>query len=332
MADNNGGQSGFGARLGRALLNLLKVLFFLGIFAGIVAGSWIAFREVRRSLDAATTSSAINERRIALLRSDVDNLMSDTTDQEAIDRVAARVATLESRFDDTAAEVNDELQRHDEQLDALRVQVGALITRTDTLTLALATSQRDMLALQGDLNETNRTVDDVGGALDSVAADLAALADQFAEVRGDAIEIAAMQQALTLFRAWEMMARARLSLAEGNAGAAATDIDAAQALVAAALTATADPGQLPLLADRLALVQTNLPENPLAAARDLETAWEILDRELARLTAGPAAAGVTPAPLATTVLTPTITPTLTPTPATSPTATLAPTTTPTTQP
>jgi hypothetical protein len=328
MADNYGGQSGFGARLGRALINLLKLLFFLGIVAAIVAGSWIAFREIRRSLDAASTSSAINERRIALLRSDVDNLMSDTADQEAIDRVAARVATLESRLDATAAQVHDELQRHEDQLDALRVQVGALITRTDTLTLALATSQRDMLALQGDLNETNRTVDDVGGALDRLAADLATLSDQFAEVRSDAIEIAAMQEALTLFRAWEMMARARLSLAEGNAGAALTDVNAAQALLAAAVETATDPGELPLLADRLALVQTNLPANPLAATRDLETAWEILDRELARLTGGPAAAGVTPAPLATTVLTPTITST----PATSPTATLTPTITPTTQP
>ncbi|MDX1689338.1 MAG: hypothetical protein R3248_15250, partial [Candidatus Promineifilaceae bacterium] len=152
--------------------------------------------------------------------------------------------------------------------------------------------------------------------------------ESFTQVREDAGELAQMRRALTLFRAWELVARARLRLLQGNAGLAAGDLTAAQATVDA-LAAEEGEAALAPLRQRLALALENLPADPVAAGRDLETAWEMLDEEIATLSGGPVAGPqllVTPALTATGTITATAT--LTATPVLTPTVTPAATATP----
>ena len=103
--------------------------------------------------------------------------------------------------------------------------------------------------------------------------------------------MAGWRRAIALFRIWEMIGRARLRLVDDNAGLAAADVELALAAVDdllardLAVTATAqdevEPAplaeDLSTLRERLVLAGANLPDQPIAAGRDLETAWETLD-------------------------------------------------------
>ena len=102
------------------------------------------------------------------------------------------------------------------------------------------------------------------------------------------IALEQFQQTLTLFRAWELLSRARLRLAEANFGLAMADVADAQALlttVAMPVAEGEEAASLDSLQQRLTLVLTSLPDDPTTATADLELAWEQLDAVMAGLLA-----------------------------------------------
>lgn len=76
-------------------------------------------------------------------------------------------------------------------------------------------------------------------------------------------------------RALDMLARARLYLAQSNFGLAKEDVQSARDLLAALQTETNDKVLLQVIS-RLDLALGNLPDFPVVASGDLEIAWQIL--------------------------------------------------------
>ena len=329
MSTDENSLPGFWRRLGRAFVGLLKFLFFAALVAAIAAGAWIGYRELQTALREADDLAERNAQEIALLRSDVDNLMADTSEEEAIAAVEREIQALQSRVDDLDTEVGEELAQQSADLATLQQDLDELNARTATREAELETLQRGVAGLQEDVNANAATVDGLGGDVDELSADVGALSEMFAQVQEDAGELAQMQRALTLFRVWELVARARLRLLQGNAGLAAADLTSAQSTLGALAAEEGAAAALAPLRQRLALALDNLPADPIAARRDLETAWELLDEQIAILTAGPLAGPqllVTPTMTQTGVITATATITFTPTvtPTVRPSATATP--------
>ena len=330
MSTREDSRPGFWRRLGRAFVGFVKFLFFATLVAAIAAGAWIGYRELQRALQAADDLAERNAQEIAVLRSDVENVMADTSEEEAVATLEQEIEAMQSRVDELDTEVGDELARQSEAMATLQEQLDGLDAQAATREAEMETLRRGVAGLQEDVTDNAAAVDGLGGDVDQLAADVGALSETFAQVQEDAGELAQMQRALTLFRVWELVARARLRLLQGNAGLAAGDLSAAQATLGG-LTAGEGTTAVALapLGQRLALALESLPSDPEAAGRDLETAWEILDEEIAALISSPAAG---PQLLVTPALTPTATitatATLTVTPALTPTVTPAATATP----
>lgn len=131
-----------------------------------------------------------------------------------------------------------------------------------------------------------------------------------------------LKQEIMFTRALDVLARARLYLAQSNFGLAQADVQTARDLLAE-LQAEKEDDVLEKAIDRLDLALANLPDFPVVASGDLEIAWQIL------------VSGNAPAATVTFIRTPTPTPaasetfTPTPPPAEPPTATVEVTPTPT---
>lgn len=318
-ADNS--RPGFWRRLGLAFIGFLRFLLFVALIVAIVAGVWIGYRELRRSIAAADDLAEINARNMALLRNDVENLAEDAAQKEDVSALEGRVQALESQVEALDTDLGEHLALQSETLTEMQEQLDSLSTRTAAQAEDLAALQDGVTALQEDVNANSRIADELGGDVDRLAATVTELEDGFAQVREDAGELAEMQRALTLLRVWELLARARLRLVQGNAGLAADDVSAALATIDGLLAESEEEDTtLADLQQRLTLTLDSLPADPTAAARDLETAWEIVDGQIVTLVgipgAGPEATG--PQPTATPSPTPTAapppTPTATPTP------------------
>lgn len=312
---------GFWRRLGRAFVVFLKVALLILVLVAIGLGAWYGYQALTRSMADTVDRTEANARRIELLRSDVDNLMADTANEEVVATLQAEVTALEAEVEANRTALADDLDDQQEMLVGLQLQVARLVTGTLTQGEEINRLQEGILALQEDINDNTAMVDELGGAIDQVEADMTALAADFAVVREEAGELAQMQRTLTLFRIWELLSRARLHLLEGNAGLAEADVATALASVNSliALDGEAVSPELLALQQRLELAAENLPTDPETAGRDLQTAWEMLDQLLAT-SVGIEALEMTPTltgtlPLTnTTPVTPTTT--VTPTPST----------------
>ena len=157
-------------------------------------------------------------------------------------------------------------------------ELDALGGQNDALQGRLATLEDNLTALNGDLAGLDGTV---AGLVDADAA------------------LAQMEITLTLFRAWDTVGRARLRLAEGNAGLAAADVNTALVAIeqlAPSLTTPVNEGEeappdpLAAIQTRLALVAELLPTDAATAADDLDVIWGLLDALIAERLA-PVAAG-----------------------------------------
>jgi hypothetical protein len=328
MSTSGPSQNSFWQRLGRAFLNTLKLLLFVAIVVAIAAGAWLGYRELVRSLNVIADRADLNAQRIEVMRRDVDDLMTDTSQEEMISSLQEVMATQEAQIADLQTRLDDDVARQEEALQDLQLQVTALISHTEVLTGNVATLREGVVALQGDVNENRSAIDELGGDLDTLRLALASLDEQFQQVSEDAGELATMREALTLFRVWELVARARLYLAEGNAGLAASDLDAAT-LVVDGLVGALEAGSESSLRDlqaRLSLARDSLPDDPATAERDLATAWETLDALLADRLADATSLdpGTTITPTLTVTATVTATSSLTPAPTGTPTSTPQP--------
>ena len=146
-----------------------------------------------------------------------------------------------------------------------------------------------MISLQGDVNENVSSIDELGGQLDALSIDSAELESQVADLEGifskSDEQVIRLRQALYWFRLWELMARARLQIADNNLGFAAADVKTALSLASSVPPAVTDVESeiLAAITTRLELAAQELPDEPVTAARDLESAWDVVDQVIAVL-------------------------------------------------
>jgi predicted nuclease with TOPRIM domain len=281
----------------RLLLAFVKTVLAILILAGLAVGGFLAFREMQRSFDSVTARVDINRRDLEALQREVKALAVEAPDQQReIETLALETEALDERLSALNEQVADGLAQHQQLLTALeeRLSLAAssgetALERIDTASSDAATLSAAIVALQGDLNESNGRIDALGGEVDGLRAEnemLDASVADLSQLTASAVEAAAevdeMQRTLALFHVWELVARARLRLVERNFGLAAADVERAfraiDVLVATGLED--DDEALKVTQTRLALSFNSLPDNSAVAARDLENAWDELGRIL----------------------------------------------------
>jgi hypothetical protein len=310
-------QPSFGQRLGQALLWLLRfivrllfvVLIGAALGVGIYFGFMALYQQYVAQLDTvqeAQSAQADLKAGLGGLQADVDALQADLQSMEEAQE-AARVdlevaqAALQGAQDLRQAEI-DALQEAQDQLEADMVAM-----------------QADQKAMEQSLETLEAEVEAAAEALtEAVAGSEEKLAALGAELQGERSP-AALYRELQVVRAMELVTRGRLFLAQNSLGQAQSDIEAGRDLLDA-LQSEVSLGQAVVLADIIALLDgalDNLPTAPVAAADELDGAWQLLLVGLpVEATALPTLA---PTPGVTVTLTPTVTvtTTVTPTPTTS---------------
>jgi uncharacterized protein YoxC len=278
-------RSGGGNFLKRFLLAFVKVALGLAIIAGIAFGAWLLFVEINRSFDSVITRIERNTRRIEETETEIDALQEQNYARGVqVTKLEAVVATREAEITGLEEELGASMDQQGTRIAGVENEAAALTGRADALSSETATLSAGLAALQEDLNNNGQQIDQLGGAVDGLSETLATLDNRAAELQ-DQVEqlasedLAGWRRAVALFRAWEMIGRARLRLLENDYGLASADIELAIAAIDDLMEA--DSGQpaedLVAIRERLLLATTSLPDQPLVAGRDLETAWEALD-------------------------------------------------------
>lgn len=200
-------------------------------------------------------------------------------------------------------------------------------TRVNELENEIASLQSQLDEYKGQLTELNSQLDGLGNQVDETAARIETLdksvqahtaslkkledMDTALEIQIEQtndLTLLALKNEVTLTRVLDLLARARLYLAQSNFGLARTDVQSARDLLAELQASAADEAQTQAV-ERLDLALDNLPEFPVVASGDLEIAWQILMTGEALPTSTPE-----PAPTSQPEATPTPTAGATPTP------------------
>jgi chromosome segregation ATPase len=281
--------SSAGGFLKRLFLAFVKIALALLFIAVLAFGAWLLYIEINRSFDSVITRIERNTRRIEEKEAEIDTLEEQNYAQQLqVAELEATLATREAEINALEGELSANLDQQGERLTNLETDAAMLTGRADALDGEAAILGAGLVALQEDLNNNGQQIDQLGGAVDGLSDALAALDGRTAELQGQVAQLASedlagWRQAVGLFRAWEMIGRARLRLLEGNAGLAAADIELAVTAIDDLLTAEPEQSADDLVAirERLLLASTSLPDEPLVAGRDLETAWEALDAVMA---------------------------------------------------
>lgn len=344
MSEEQPTRTSFLGRLGKAFARLLgfvlRLLFTLVIGAalgvGVYFGCIFLYRQYIEPVQVheirLDVMDARQEQASARTDQRLDNLQVRLEGQEGQSDVEkSLLADLEARV--SAAEATeaahgaalahlDPLQAgiDDAQATLLAVQAAQNAIRADIEAL-LATQDADhadLGAFQADLRE----IEDALGALqvdvEAAQVEVRALSDTVVEYGQDlevvAAELSGDQSPAALFRelqlvkAMELLTRSRLLLAQNNIGLARSDIQAGRRLLAALQPeVSADQGaMIGEVIARLDAALAALPIAPVAAADELEGAWQLLIGDLPG--APPVAAGSegTPTPEATVVVSPTV--------------------------
>ncbi len=348
MSNNNTtARSGCGPRLVWLAKAVFTVLLVVGVIVGILWGGFMIYEmvqtEIDRSANSVATRFGAQESRIDVLRREVDDLVLASPGQaERIRQLEQALATANSQIQ--ALDVD--LRQQDALLEALAADMAVTLSNDETAAGSLTTLGEGLAALQGDFNEASLRLDKFGGEVDTLTGEVTAFGETAVSAQEQAAlaetAVSDMGHTLMIFRAWELIARARLRLLENNLGLAQADVAEAdemlQFLIVALPEEAAESAAMQTVQTRLALAADNLILAPAIAAADLETAWDVLDKILmARLLAGeelaveievetetavPVEAAQTSTPESTPII-----PAVTPTPETAPT--LAPMETPT---
>jgi chromosome segregation ATPase len=283
--------------LGRLVLAFLKLIPVFIIVAALVAAAWLGYQELNRSFGVVNDRIDWYDEQITQVRSEMATVSGDLSEQKTRQQT---LATEAAQLDSRVSTLDDDLARQDEFLTTLEEQVATLDSSTGANTENIATLSEGLNSLQGDVTANSAEIDDLGGQIDSLGVELNSAQNEIADnatalAQKEAI-VAQISKTLTLFRIWETVARARLHLVDENIGLAQTDVETAQAILdQLAAGETGDLADtLGQIQNRLGLAATALPDNPEAAVRDLNTAWETLDEVLTTLLEEVSAAEIVP--------------------------------------
>jgi len=170
-----------------------------------------------------------------------------------------------------------------------------------TLQTQLTEINNQLASTSNQISEANKRIDELQQSIDAHTASLEKLAGMQATLEtqikdGNDKTLLALKHEVILTRAFDMLARGRLYLAQSNFGLAKEDVQSARDLLVK-LQAEANDEALTQVVERLDVALTNLPAFPVIASGDLEIAWQIL-------MTGEAIATATPEPTATGTLLP----------------------------
>jgi hypothetical protein len=334
----------FGARLGRALFWLFKlaIVIVLGIVVGVSAygGGLILYRQYLEPVP-------IHAIRLDLLEGKQDQLADRLNEQR--NAWQTRVVAIELQNDARKLDL-DELEG---RLAAIETPQAAERARLDaayrelaqlraTATAAQSTREALQANLQSDLDAL-RAADETG-ALDRDAlrveleAEQTALADLAEQLAAYGLELdavseqlrgsrspTALYEELQRVKALQWLTRARLVLVQNNLSLAELDLLAARSVLAAlqADLPAERAAQIGQAIDYVDRALAALPAAPVAAADQIEGAWQLLSGGTASVPGAPGLAATSP------VATPEVSPTPTPASGTAtPTAEATPTATP----
>ena len=203
-------------------------------------------------------------------------------------------------------------------------QVRDLQSRQEQTEQELADLQTKLETIEGVQNEQDGSLTDMQDRMEEIESEITARTESLAAIERLQSELeeqnqevsAELERQINLLKSMELLSRARLSMYQSNFGLAKQDVEIARDLLA-----TVQPDapqkletQLDAVIMRLDLTLSNLPDFPVAASDDLDSAWQIL------------LAGE-PQPTPTLVETPTLPPTVVGTISATPTG--VPTSTPT---
>lgn len=280
----------FMRRFWRALIGVLAIITFIALLVAIGVGGYLSYVEFQR------IASRLNDSTISVsaLRGEVDALRAASASDEEIDALEATITELEGQIATLQGDLAADVATQQTTLDALTEQINSSSTEVGTLSTNVTTLSEALAAIQGDVVDTGMRLDALGGEVDSVQTEVDSVETAVTDLGEEMIEmeeaafahIDAMseqnqfQETLALFRAWELITRARLRLLENNIGLATEDIDAAIQTIEAVIAleyGTVEQEKLEMVLTRLALAILSLPDNPEAAAADLESAWDELD-------------------------------------------------------
>lgn len=291
------GLSRFLRFLGRLVLAFLKLIPVFIIVAALAAAAWLGFQELNRSFGVVNERIDFYDEQIDQVRSEITTVSSDLSEQKS---QARALETEAAQLDSRLSTLDGDLARQSEFLAALEEEVAALETSAGANADDITALGEGLNTLQGDVTANSSQIDDLGGQIDGLGVELNTARD---EIESNAAALAQKEEivgqlskTLTLFRVWETVARARLHLVDQNIGLAQADVETAQAILAQMATGEDDELAEPLdqIQNRLDLAATALSDDPEAAIRDLNTAWEALDATLTALLEEVSAAELTP--------------------------------------
>lgn len=335
----------------RVLLRLLVVLTIgAAVGTGIYFGGMFVYRQFFEPVPIHEIRLDILEGRqnqlVEQFRQQQDDLQARVDELEgqsdarklAVDGLQERLTTIETSLADTTlyldeAYVELELLQTalaDAQLawDAIQLALETLQAAQDTgqvdleaLRLDLETLQADLTSIesalevmQGDLATMQTGVTDLSGQVDEYSLDVAALREELSGEKSPA----AVRRDLQLVKAMELLTRARLVLVQNNLGLAQFDIQAGRRILVDLQTEVPahQSEQIARIVARLDAALDNLPAAPVAAADELEGAWQLLVAGLPKEPPVAPASEATPTTASTPgpIPTPAASPTPTPTP------------------
>lgn len=260
-----------------------------------LAGLEVGLAEVSASQEGQAATLAA----LRALQTDLNALQADLAAVHA--GLAAAQAALESGDETVAAD-----------LEAVR-------TAQERIGAALGRLQAEQESFGQELDSQQAEIEAWQEKVDAVRQEIVTLADG---LEGDLAPVA-LRRDLILVQAMNLLARARLLLVQSNYGLAQTDLQAARELLLANEPLLSPPGEAGVAAivARLDATLGNLPAAPVAAADELDGAWQLLAAGLPAKAALPPALQIAPAVTTTVPLTPTMAPEITPTVTITPTTT-----------
>ena len=274
---------------------LVKFIIFLVIIGVLAVVFYYGYQELQKSF--LNVHGRVDQQNV-----EIEQIKQRLDDQQKqLDEQKAQQQTIQQLNSDQNENLSasqklfqDNFTAQGKLLDAIDLQIAALLTASESMTQTVTILQAGQLALQQDLIGTSGELDILGGEFDGLKSDLDALnasnttlaetVTAFETELSDA-DLNGLRQAFYLMRIWEMISRARIRLAENNPGLAKTDVETAQAALTIFIEKSPEQYVEPLLSieRRLLLASQNLPDTPDLAVGDLDLAWQALDEILVEI-------------------------------------------------
>lgn len=281
---------GCGSRLVWIAKAVFVLLLVVAVLVAIVWGSYTIYQmvqgEINRSSGSVATRFEAQDSRIDILRQEVNALIASNPSQEdQIAQLQQQVTAVNTQLSD----LDSDLSQQNSVLATLEASMATTLSNDETSASSIVVLNDSLAALQGDFNNASTRLDTFGGEVDNLTGDVALLGETAVTAQDQALKsetaVNEMAQTLMIFRAWELVARARLRLLENNTGLAQADIDEADNMLRVLiLTQPEDSDEANAyqsVQTRLALAANNLAFDTAIASADLETAWDVLDKILA---------------------------------------------------